>query len=85
MAERSNNTKHFLSCFYVVVSMLAVHAGDWVQVPVTAQIQICSGVKQQFGSCLKWRSRAYKPQREGCLVVWKTMEDISIVFKMYFC
>ena len=30
------------------------------------QSQICNGVPRQFRSCLKWRSRAYKPRREGC-------------------
>ena len=44
----------------VVVSMLALHAGDPVQVLVTAQIQNRNDVPQQFGSCLKWRSQAYK-------------------------
>ena len=43
-----------------------------VQVPVTARIQNCNGVPWQFESCLRWRSRAYKPQREGWLVVWTT-------------
>ena len=45
----------------IVVSILAFTQATGVQVPVTAQIQICNGVPRQFESCLKWRSQAYKP------------------------
>ena len=38
---------------------------------VAAGIHNRNGVPQQFGSCLKWRSRANKPSREWCLIVWK--------------
>ena len=72
----------------VVVSMLALHAdagrcrqmhATGVQVTVTAQIQICNGVPWQFGSCLKWRSRAYKPRRACSLE--DEDEDVGVVVK----
>ena len=75
----------------LVVSMLAVHPGPYIQatgvkVSVTAQIQVCNGVSRQFGSCLKWRSRANKPRREGWRLVWN--RKTIVVFpshKAYQC
>ena len=48
-----------------------------VQVPVTARIQNRTGVPRHFRSGLQWRSWPNKPQREGCLAVWKTKTKVA--------
>ena len=63
----------------VVVSMLALHPGPYMQAPsvhvlVTAQIQNHNGVPRQFGSCLKLMSWVNQPRGEVRLVVWKTRQ-----------
>ena len=56
----------------VVVSMLALHTGNWGSNTDGGPNSKRNGVPRQFDLCLKWRSQANKPRREGWLVVWKT-------------
>ena len=61
-------------CFFYFTAkilLLYVYAREWQRVYINPQIQNRNGVPRQFGSCLKWRSWAYKPRTEGGLVVLK--------------
>ena len=59
----------------VMFSLLALHAGDQGSSHIMNLNH--NVVPWQFGSCLKWRSRANKPWRDEWLVVWKTKTKIE--------